>query len=166
MDKPISLSVKDFLIRKMAVKMMLSEQLIETVINHQFQTTLEALTVPGVDSVEVSGFGKFLFNRKKAFKKMEIFHKKKEKFEEQLKDNTLTETKRKTIESMLRATLYDIEVLKPKLEIYEHQADLRGMEEQAGSTISSEGTDRNYSREEDGDLREMHLSLGGSEKEV
>ena len=41
-DKPISLSVKDYLIRKLAVKMMTSEKTIEAVVNHQFQSAQQA----------------------------------------------------------------------------------------------------------------------------
>ncbi|MFN9901185.1 MAG: HU family DNA-binding protein, partial [bacterium] len=70
-DKPISLSVKDYLIRKMAVKMMVSEKTIEAVVNHQFQTAHDAIFQH--KSLEISGFGKFFFNEKKAHKMMETF---------------------------------------------------------------------------------------------
>jgi hypothetical protein len=43
MDKPISMSVKDYLIRTLAVKMMMSEKVLETVINHQFQSANQAM---------------------------------------------------------------------------------------------------------------------------
>ena len=52
MDKPISLSVKDFIIRKMAVKLMMSEKTIDDVINHQFNSANEALKYN--NSVEIS----------------------------------------------------------------------------------------------------------------
>ncbi len=45
-DKPISLSVKEYLIRRMAVKMRISEKMIEAVVNHQFQ-------IVGVDAIHV-----------------------------------------------------------------------------------------------------------------
>ena len=45
MDKPISMSVKDYLVRTLAVKMMVSEKTIETVINHQFQSANEAIVI-------------------------------------------------------------------------------------------------------------------------
>ena len=68
MDKPISLSMKDYLIRRLAVKLMTSEKTIEAVINHQFQSANEALL--NNKTIEISGFGKFIFNDKKAVKKM------------------------------------------------------------------------------------------------
>ena len=43
MDKPISLSVKDYLIRRLAPKLLTSEKVIEAVINHQFQSANEAM---------------------------------------------------------------------------------------------------------------------------
>ena len=65
MDKPISMSVKDFLIRTLAVKMMTSEKTIEAVVNHQFQSANEAMDLNS--SVEIAGFGKFFFNNKILF---------------------------------------------------------------------------------------------------
>ena len=69
MDKPTTMSVKDFLIRKLAVKLMVGEKTIEAVVNHQFSSANEALEEN--NSIEVSGFGKFYFNRNKALKKIE-----------------------------------------------------------------------------------------------
>jgi nucleoid DNA-binding protein len=63
-DKPVTLSVKDFLIKKMAVKMRISESVIEAVIEHQFKEMMKAME--DSNSVELSGFGKFIFNEKKA----------------------------------------------------------------------------------------------------
>lgn len=63
-DKPITLSVKDFLIKKMAVKMRIPESTIEAVIEHQFKQMIRATKEN--TSVELSGFGKFLFMEKRA----------------------------------------------------------------------------------------------------
>jgi len=57
MDKPISMSVKDFLVRTLAVKMMMNEKMIEAVINHQFQSANVAMDLN--NSIYISGFGKF-----------------------------------------------------------------------------------------------------------
>ena len=65
----MSMSVKDYLIRIMAVKEMMSEKTIEAIVNHQFQSANLALQEHY--SVEISGFGKFLFNHKKALKKLD-----------------------------------------------------------------------------------------------
>lgn len=113
MDKPISLSVKDFLVRRMAVKLMLSEKTIDAVISHQFSSANEALLKN--KSLEISGFGKFYFNQKKANKKMEKMLSKKRVFEAMLQRPDLTEQKRQSVENKLNNTLRDIDILKPKI---------------------------------------------------
>lgn len=129
MDKPISMSVKDYLIRKMAVKIMMSEKLIESVINHQFQSANQALQEN--NSVEISGFGKFYFNKKKAERRMDKLLSKKAFFENQLENNELSEQKKISVTNKLNSTILSIEALKPKLniDVVEPVADLRRMEE-------------------------------------
>ena len=112
MDKPISLSVKDWLIRKMAVKMMVSEKTIEAVVNHQFQSANEALSQN--KSVEISGFGKFIFNDKKGQKKMA----KLEQMERALKAKVENPETRTTLnESKLASVRTAIQILKPKFNV-------------------------------------------------
>jgi nucleoid DNA-binding protein len=72
-DKPMSLSVKDYIIRKMSVKMRINEQAIEAAINHQFKHLNEVMGI--YKSVEMSGFGKFLFRDSAAIKKIELYTK-------------------------------------------------------------------------------------------
>lgn len=114
MDKPISLSVKDYIIRKMGVKLMMSEKVIETVINHQFSSANDALK--GNKSVEITGFGKFMFNQKKANKRMEKMISQKAYFESLLQDPQLSEQKKASTQTKLTNVLINIEVLKPKIE--------------------------------------------------
>jgi site-specific recombinase len=114
MDKPKSLSIKDFLIRKMSIKMNTPEKIIESVVNHQFQSATLAFT--DQKSVELSGFGKFLFNEKKAFKKMETMLIQKSVLEQTMIDETATDRKRKAAEQKLESLLQAIEILKPKID--------------------------------------------------
>lgn len=141
MDKPISMSVKDYLIRLMSVKMMLSEKTIESVVNHQFQSANEAMRVN--NSLEISGFGKFYFNHKKAQKRMEKMLSKAEMFEKNATDEKLSEQRRNSAALKLANTLAGIEVLKPKLQDNENQSvtDLRGMEEPLDPCVRYEGAD-------------------------
>jgi nucleoid DNA-binding protein len=137
MDKPISLSMKDYLIRTLAVKMMVQEKVIEAVINDQFNSANEAMRIH--NSVEISGFGKFIFNYKKAQKKMDKMLSQKKLFEGRLKDPSISEQKRNTEMVKLTNVINNINILKPKL--YEHQTNLGGLEEQHSSTNASEGAD-------------------------
>ena len=131
-DKPISLSVKEYLIRRLAVKMMTSEKTIEAVVNHQFQSAQQAMAI-GNRSLEISGFGKFLFNEKKAQKKWEKYHSQKTLFENMLEDQTLTEARRKNLSMKLQSAIDNIRDLKPRIH-GNSISDLRGVAEQFDST--------------------------------
>lgn len=134
MDKPRSLSIKDYIIRKMSIKFNTPEKVIESVVNHQFQSA--TLAFNDQKSVELSGFGKFLFNEKKAVKKMETMLIQKQVLEQTIIDETATDRKRKAAEVKLESLLQAIEILKPKIN-YESKSDIRGLEEQTDSTSSN-----------------------------
>lgn len=112
MDKPISMSVKDFLIRTLAVKMMVSEKTIEAVVNHQFQSANEAMDLN--NSIEISGFGKFYFNDKKAKKRLETLLEKKKNMEQLLASPDSTEQKKRSARVTLEKTEALINLLKSK----------------------------------------------------
>ena len=128
MDKPISMSVKDFLVRTLAVKMMVSEKTIETVVNHQFQSANEAMDLN--NSLEIASFGKFYFNEKKATKRLGQLNAKKKAIENIISDTTTSEQKRRSSQVTLEKTEALINLLKTKT-TYEDQllSDLRGVEE-------------------------------------
>jgi hypothetical protein len=128
MDKPISMSVRDFLVRTLAVKMLTSEKTIETVVNHQFQSANEAMDLN--NSIEIAGFGKFYFNKKKATKRLGALKAKKDAMETIIADETTSEQKRRSSQVTLEKTEALINLLKTKT-IYEDQllSDLRGVEE-------------------------------------
>ena len=132
MEKPISLSVKDWLIRKLAPKLLVSEKTLEAVVNHQFQSANEALA--NHESIEISGFGKFFFNHKKAAKRMIKLESQISVFEKMSQNPDIPEQKRESAKVKLKNALLVQEALKPKLN-NELQPDLRGMEEQPSSTV-------------------------------
>ena len=128
MDKPINMSVKDYLVRTLAVKMLISEKTIEAVVNHQFQSANEAMDFN--NSLEISGFGKFYFNEKKATKRIGALNAKKTAMETIIADETTSEQKRRSSQVTLDKTEALINLLTTKT-IYEDQllSDLRGVEE-------------------------------------
>jgi len=128
MDKPISMSVKDYLVRTLAVKMMVSEKTIETVINHQFQSANEAMDTN--NSIEISGFGKFYFNEKKAQKRLVDLTRKKNLMLEFIASADTSEQKKRSSQVTLEKTEALINLLKSKT-TYEDQllSDIRGLEE-------------------------------------
>ena len=113
MDKPMSMSVKDFLIRTLAIKMLTSEKTLEAVVNHQFQSANEAMYLN--KSVEISGFGKFYFNDKKAVKIMEKLLLKKVTYEEVLASPDITDQRRAYATVVLETVNKSIQDLKPRI---------------------------------------------------
>jgi len=108
-NKPKSMSHKEYLVRALSVKLAMSEKLIETVINHQFQSANEAMDVN--HSLELSGFGRILFNNKKAIKKLAALEAKLEKANNQI--NTTTDPKK--LQDAIDILTKQIRLLKPKI---------------------------------------------------
>lgn len=82
MNKLQSQSTKDYLYNNLAKKLNISSSTIEKVIQHSFETTYEKMK--SSNSVEIAGFGKFLFNLKKAQKRTEALKKIKQALENKL----------------------------------------------------------------------------------
>jgi putative cell wall-binding protein len=97
----------------MAIKMVISEKVINDVVTHQFDSANDALNIH--KSVELSGFGKFYFNQKKAIKTMEKYSSQKDMYETILEDPTTTDAKRANVQVRLANLLISIKTLKPKL---------------------------------------------------
>ena len=112
-NKPKSMSHKEYLVRTLSVKLAMSEKLVETVVMHQFQSANEAMDVH--HSLELSGFGRIIFNNKKAIKKLAAYEKKLEKAQQQLELNTSTEADRKKAQDMINVVTMQIKMLKPKI---------------------------------------------------
>ena len=136
-NKPASMSMKDYLIRVLAVKAMMSEKTVEAVVNHQFQSA--SLAMRTNNSIELSGFGKFYFNMKKAVKRLVFLETKKLYLENIIASPESSEAKLIKAHTYLKNVLLDIEYIKSKTN--EPVTDLRGMEEQVDSIEASEGTD-------------------------
>lgn len=113
MEKPQSMSIKNWLIRKMSINMVISEKTIDSVITHQFDSANDALNTN--DSVELSGFGKFYFNKKKAKNHYEKLLKIKSAYERILADESITDKKRHSTEMRMMTLLNDVKILKPKI---------------------------------------------------
>jgi nucleoid DNA-binding protein len=113
MIKPASMSHKEWMIKKLSIQMVISEKIIDAVINDQFDSG--RLALENNKSVEFSGFAKFVFNQKRAVKVMEKYKKQKAYYTEQLEDETLTTLMRGRITKKLQTALDNIEALTPKL---------------------------------------------------
>lgn len=61
--------LKDTLVRTTAIKLAIPERIVEAVVTHQFISANSAMDGSN-STVELSGFGKFTFSKKKATKKL------------------------------------------------------------------------------------------------
>tara|TARA_R110000868_G_scaffold185788_5_gene427816 strand:+ start:3041 stop:3382 length:342 start_codon:yes stop_codon:yes gene_type:complete len=113
----------------MAISMVVSEKVIDSVVTHQFDSANDAVNIH--KSVEISGFGKFYFNQKKAQGQYEKLIKIKQAYERMLLDENITETKRNAVILKLQIIESSIKSLKPKID--EPGTNNRGMEESSSS---------------------------------
>ena len=114
MSKPASMSDKEYLIRTLAVKLALNEKTIEAVVNHQFQSANEAMGTN--HSIELSGFGKFVYNLKKAKTKLVKLHEKEAYIQSILDDVASTDNDRRRASVMMSKLKDQMKLLKPTIE--------------------------------------------------
>jgi len=94
--------------------MVISEKTIDAVVTHQFDSANDALNVN--KSVEISGFGKFYFNNKKAITQYNKLLNIKRTYENALADENITDTKRNALELKMQIVDSSIKTLKPKID--------------------------------------------------
>jgi len=109
--KPHNISTKDYLIKKIAEDIN-EERIIYQVISHQFDSANKATV--SHNSVEISGFGKFVFNINKAKKQMLKYLSQEEMYAQQLEEAT-DDASRRNLEMRLQTIKHNIKILKPKL---------------------------------------------------
>jgi nucleoid DNA-binding protein len=110
--------IKDYLIKKIAVNKvienkLIAEKIIHKVIAHQFDSANDALNIH--DSIEISGFGKFYFNQKRAQAQYDKYVRIKQSYENMLANDSLSDKKRHSTEQKLISILNDIKIIKPKI---------------------------------------------------
>jgi len=106
------MSMKEWIIKKMTISMMVSEKIIDAVVTHQFDSANDAINL--YKSVEISGFGKFLFNEKKALAQYNKLLAIKKAYERMLTQD-ISETKRNSVELKMKIVESSIKSLKPKI---------------------------------------------------
>jgi hypothetical protein len=83
-------------------------------VKHQFDSAHDATKTN--DSIEISGFGKFLFNQKKAQQRLESLEKIKKAYERMLKDEDISLKRSNFIKSKLSNMNISMNSLKSKIE--------------------------------------------------
>jgi hypothetical protein len=94
--------------------MVISEKIIDAVVTHQFDSANDALNIN--KSVEISGFGKFYFNNKKAITQYNKLLNIKRTYENALAEENISDTKRNALELKMQIVESSIKTLKPKID--------------------------------------------------
>jgi len=118
--KAASTPIKEYIIKRLAVNKvtdkLISEKTMDVVITHQFESAIKAMSLN--NTVEISGFGKFLFNFKRAQKELTKYEKIRENYINLLKQETLSDEQRKSLEDKLAIANDGIKNLKPRVNEY------------------------------------------------
>lgn len=113
-----NIPLKELIIRDMARNKnvfndkIIPEAIMLAVVNHQFESTVRAL--PLNNSVEISGFGKFVFNEKRGAKQLSQYEALLSKYTDSLNDE-LAPHERRNLQMRITTTLANIKALKPKI---------------------------------------------------
>ena len=100
--------------KKLSREKILSETVINQVVKHQFDSAHQALK--DNNTIEISGFGKFAFNVKKAEKRLEKFKKFKATYERDIAKGKYKEEKHKNwIKNKISTLTLNINSLSSKL---------------------------------------------------
>lgn len=109
----MSMPLKEFLVKKLSHKLNIPEKIIDIVITDQFTSAFRATSTH--NSIELSGFGKFVFNMPKANKYMNKYLSQISTFTKMLNNPANTEKDTKMAQLQLNIATKNIEHLKPKL---------------------------------------------------
>lgn len=116
----MELTQKDILIKQMVrdrfspEDKLVTESDISKVINHQYDGIIKAFV--NNNSVEVSGFGKFMFRLSSAEKYLNRYQKELAFFTEKLNDPNVTDIQRRNIQISLSTINANLKLLKPKID--------------------------------------------------
>jgi nucleoid DNA-binding protein len=120
-DKPLSMSPREWITKKLSLDLVVSEKIIEAVIAHQFDSALSA-TYKDNDSVEISGFGTFHFNVGKAEKVLNNYKLTKNAYLKKLESN-ITDKERNNYNSRIETVDNEIGFLEYKLNKERNEAN-------------------------------------------
>ena len=118
--KSANTPIKEYIIKKIAVNKvtdkLISEKTMDLVISHQFESAIKAMS--SHNTVEISGFGKFLFNFKRAQKELTKYEKIREHYMSLLQNTSLSEEQIESLEDKLAIANDGIKNLKPRVDEY------------------------------------------------
>lgn len=106
--------LKEFLIKKLSLSLMIPEYVIKEVVAFQATETLKATN--DRNSIEWTGFGKIIFNEKKAVKKLESYRVILSAYMKEL-DQDITPARKNNLDKRMITLTRNIEHLESKLKV-------------------------------------------------
>ena len=113
MDKPDTMSTREFITKKISQEQSIDHHIVKTVINDMFREANNALT--DNNSIEIAGFGRFTFNHKKAVYRMKKYESQLKVYQKKIDDPNTTEVLRQGFQLKINGTNKYIEHLKYKM---------------------------------------------------
>jgi hypothetical protein len=107
------MTLKEILIKRIATSRELPEATVNAIISHQFESALDATNFH--NSLEISGFCKFIFNVPRAIKRMEKYNSQLELYSGILDNEETSEAVKRNTLLRMYTTENNIRHLKPKL---------------------------------------------------
>ena len=113
--------VKEAIIRKLALSLGFHPGVLRKVVDNQFKTVELATRDPTIMSVEVAGFGKFLFSQARSAKRLHYYELAVERYKVELSDSTLSPRKREIVTAKMAQLEKDIIQLKLRRDEFERR---------------------------------------------
>ena len=123
-ERPHSVSHRDWFVRNLAESLKIDQGVVDKVIKHQFDSVI--LATHNNKSVEISGFGKFIWNHKRALSKLDTMDKQIRAFRNKISNST-SELKISKWNDIIDEMLLKRQMLINR--INEIDGNLRGLEE-------------------------------------
>lgn len=114
MQKPNHMSVKEWLIKRMALSSNIPEKVINAVIAHQFDGVRAAMDTDNY-TVQVCGFGKFVFNKKKSLKRFQKYNAQIKFYKDRIDSGALSKEVIRKDSLKLKTAIKNLEHLKIKI---------------------------------------------------
>lgn len=111
------MQLKEYLVKKLSLKLKVPERIIDSVITNQFQSAFQATS--HYNTIELSGFGKFIFSQDKGLKQMEKYKAQVLLYNSIISDPNSSAILIRNNQMRLATTIKNIEHLKPKLQTNE-----------------------------------------------
>jgi nucleoid DNA-binding protein len=122
--KPISMTHRDWFVKKLCKNLSLSESIVDAVVKHQFESIVNATHKHS--KLEISGFGVIMWNERLALRKLEYANQTIERYRIKISD-TDNELEIARCNRVIDDLLMKRQMLMNK--IYEFNPNLRGVEE-------------------------------------